>query len=259
VDERRFRIIAILLGTIGVVLLILIAVLLFGGGDESEGEATTTTTTAAAEESTTAPTAETTTTAAETTSSTEAPTTTSPTSTTSTTTTTTTTIAPLVLAADGLGGIDFGATPDDAIAYVAGLLGPATEDSGWIDALTSPYGVCPQPEVRGVQWGAFVLLFTRAETDFAPAGSEHLFSYYYTDNIAPAVGLGTEENVFIGSSRAELDAAYGARLEVFEDPFGVVWHVDRDPSRDEALSGFLSGPTGGDVVEAINGGVGCGE
>lgn len=255
-DERQFRIIAILLGAIGVVLLILLVVLLFGGGDDTAGDTTTTT---GAGETTTSTSAQTTTTAgdSDTTTSTTATSVTSSTST--STSTTTTTIADLILEADGIGGIDFGAAPEAAIGYVTDLLGPSTEDSGWIEAFSSPYGVCPAPEVRGVHWGSFVLLFTRAETDFGPAGADHLFSYYYTDNVAPAAGLGTDEDVFVGSTRAELDAAYGSRLEVFDDLFGVIWHVDRDPASEMSLSGYLSGPTSTDLVEAINGGVGCGE
>jgi hypothetical protein len=262
-DERQFRIVAALLGSIVLVGLVLLVVLLFGNGDDTAGGTTTTTggetTTTGGETTTTG--GETTTTGGETTTTGgETTTTGGETTTTVEPTTTTTTIPPLVLQADGLGGIGFGASPDEATGYVTSLLGPSTDDSGWIDALASPYGVCPPPEVRGVHWGSLVLLFTNAETDFAPGGTEHLFSYYYTDNVDPAAGLGTEEDIFIGSTRADLDAAYGDRLEVFEELFGSVpWAVDRDPASQAGLYGYLSGPTTTDLVEAINGGVGCGE
>jgi hypothetical protein len=256
-DDRQFRIVAILLGVVALLLLFLLVVLLFGGGEDQAAESTTTTQLGGSTSSTETTVAADTTTSSTTTSSSTSSSTT--TTTTTSTTTTTTTIAPIVLEADGIGGSGFGATPQSAIGYVTAVLGPSTEDSGWVEAFSSPYGVCPAPDVRGVHWGSFVLLFTRAATDFAPAGTEHLFSYYYTDNVAPAIGLGTADNIFIGSTRAELEAAYGSRLEVFDDIFGVIWHVDRDPSTETSLSGYLSGPTAADLVEAINGGVGCGE
>jgi len=164
-----------------------------------------------------------------------------------------------VLERDGLGGVDFGASPADAVAFVRGELGSATDDSGWIDAF-SIYGTCPLPVVRGVHWGQLVLLFTRAATDFGAAGTEHFFAYYYTNNTPPAFGLGTDEDIFIGSTRGDLDLAHGGSLEVFSDEIlGTTWHVNRDFSTDDALGGFLSGPAAADLVESINGGIGCGE
>jgi hypothetical protein len=159
---------AVLLGVVGGLLLAIIVVILLrpiGGSDE-------------ALETTTLPTS----TTEAVTSTTEETTTTS--STTTTTSTTSTTLAPLVLEPDGIGGVAFGATPDDAITYATAVLGPADRDTGWVDS-SSEFGTCPPPEVRGVQWGeslsgfghAFTLLFTQAPTSHKPEGGEHLFGY----------------------------------------------------------------------------------
>lgn len=255
-DDRSIRIVVALLAVIALILAALLVFLLVDGDG---GDAADTTTTTVGDTTTTSTAAETTTSAPAATTSSSSAVDTTTTSSSTTSSTTTTTLPELVLGADGVGGAGFGATPGEAIGFVTTVLGPPTEDSGWIEAFSSPYGVCPAPEVRGVHWGPFVLLFTRAATDFAGAGTDHLFSYYYTDNAPPAAGLGTAENIFVGSTRAELDAAYGARLEVFDDVFGVMWHVDRDPGSQIALSGFLSGPLATDHVETINGGIGCGE
>jgi len=161
-----------------------------------------------------------------------------------------------VLSPNGFGGVDFGASPDETIAYVTSSLGAPTEDSGWIDSF-SIYGTCPLPAVRGVHWGSLVALFTRAGTDFAAQDVEHFFSYYYASNLAPAIGLGTAANIFIGSSRADLDSAYAGSLEVVDDEFDTFWRADAFGM--SQLYGFLSGPLPGDLVESINGGLGCGE
>ncbi len=263
-NDRQFRILAVLLGVIGL-LLLAILVWLALGGDEG-GTAVGTSTTAAvsstdpADPSTTTllvtSTTATPTTATSTTSSTTSTSTTS-------TSTTTTTVAPLVLEADGIGAVDFGADPDTAIAYATAALGPPKRDSGWIDSF-SGYGTCPPPVVRGVEWGGpadwygFVLLFTQAATSYQPAGVPHLFGYYYIDGTDPA-GLGTPEAIFIGSSIADAQAAYPG-LQLFDDEvFGTTWRVDDDPSDDAILYGSASGTDPADIIETINGGVTCGE
>ncbi len=262
-NDRQFRILAVLLGLIGL-LLLAILVWLALGGDEGETAAGTTTSSAVsstdpADTSTTTLPATSTTATSSTTSSTSSTTTTSTTS----TTTTTTTIAPLLLEADGIGAVDFGADPDTAIAYATAALGPPKRDSGWIDSF-SVYGTCPGPVVRGVEWGGpadwygFVLLFTQAATSYQPAGVPHLFGYYYIDGTDPA-GLGTPEGIFIGSSVADAQAAYPT-LQLFDDEiFGTTWRVDDDPSDDAILYGSTSGTDPADIIETINGGVTCGE
>lgn len=267
--ERQTRILAVLVGLIALVfVLVIIAMAVGGGGDEAEtaspstslpSEITTTlpaiasSTTGASVPTTTVPTAP----------STLATTTTAPTTTTTAATTTTLPVGGgLVLRADGIGAVPFGASPDEAVTVATAALGPPSADSGWIDAF-SVYGTCPPPLVRGVEWGSsdgwfgFVLLFTQAPTTHRPDGGEHFFGYYYVDGDDP-FGLGTPENIFIGSTIAEAGAAYPT-LWIGSDDFGISWIVDDTPADDSVLFGSASGETPGDLIETINGGIACAE
>jgi hypothetical protein len=256
--ERQIRVLAVLIGLIALVFVLVVIALAAGGEEEGAAAATTTTTEA------------TTTTIEASTTTTEAPTTTSPPTTTVEPTTTATTTATteaaipdLVLRADGIGSLRFGATPDETIALASAALGPPIADSGWIDAF-SVYGTCPPPVVRGVEWGGadgrfgFVLLFTRAATSHRPEGGEHFFGYYYLDGDDP-FGLGTPEGVFIGTTVAEAAVAYPTWSIGDDDFFGTTWLVDDDPSDDALLYGAASGEGPDALIETINGGVTSGE
>jgi hypothetical protein len=232
----------------------------------SSGDATTTTTSTS---STTVPavssTTGSTTTVAPTTTTTTTPTTT--TTTTATTTTTipagsTTTVDVVVQLTDegidtGAVWVPFGTREADAVAALTAALGPPTDDSGWVDAF-SVFGTCPPPVVRGVQWDAFVMLFTRAETDFWSAGVPHFFAWYYTD-VPP--DLTTSEGLVIGDTIATLQSLYGgADLEIGEDPFdptAAVWSYDLVGWT--GLSGYADSQDPSGVITSINGGRGCGE
>lgn len=265
--ERKSQFLAILLGVAGGLILALIVLFLLrtvGGSDEALETTTLPTSTA---EATTSSVEETT---SEATTTTEAPTTTTVSTTTAapsstTTSTTTTTIPPLVLQSDGIGGVGFGASPDQAIAYATAVLGPADRDTGWVDSF-SEFGTCPPPEVRGVQWGGspsgfghtFTLLFTKASTSHKPAGGEHLFGYdYYGVDLA----LTTEPGMTVGTTLLAARGMYPT-IEIDEspwDPTDGVWWIDSDPSDDAQLFGYATGPGDIDVVTSIIGGVTCGE
>jgi hypothetical protein len=260
----------VVLGVVGgllIALLVFLAVRAFGGDDETATTTTPAPTTSEASTTTEATTTSTTTTAAETTSTTEATPTTTVAETTSTTeaTTTSTTVAPLVLEPDGIGAVDFGAPPGEAIAYATGFLGPPDRDSGWVDSF-SEFGTCPPPEVRGVQWGtnpggfgyAFTLLFTKASTSHLPAGGEHLFGYDY---FGGDIELSTAEGLTVGSSLLEGRTLYPT-MEVNEspwDPANGVWVVDDNPSDAAQLAGYATGQSDTDLITSILGGVTCGE
>ena len=250
-------------GLIALLLLLLLLFLLFDDGGDGEAGDTTTTTgaTTTTEESTTTTTEEstTTTTTEETTTTTEESTTT-----TEETTTTTETLATLVLADDGIGGIDFGATPEATIAYATAQLGPPDKDTGWIPGLTSPYGVCPEPDVRGVEWGtsasgfgaAFTLLFTNATTTHA--SGEHFFGYYYFGG-TPA--LATEEGITFASTNQELQTAITSAV-IQEDPFDPSagsWFSDLDNTDMNLLWGFSTSVSPSGTLMSVNGGSTCGE
>lgn len=231
-------------------------------GDEGEAAGTTTTmeTTTTVEETTTTV-EETTTTLEETTTTVEETTTTV-----EETTTTTEATADIFLADDGIGGVDFGATPVETIAFVTAHLGPHDVDTGWIGGLTSPYGVCPEPEVRGVEWGtsasglgsAFTLLFTNGVTMYVPAGGEHFFGYYYFGG-TPL--LATVEGITVDSTNLELQTEIPSAV-VNEDPFnpaGGAWFSDLDPADMDLLWGFSTTVTPTGTLTSVNGGNSCGE
>jgi hypothetical protein len=266
--ERKSQYLAVLLGVVGGLLLAVIVVLLLrsiGGSDEALETTTVPTSTT---EATTSSTEETTTSEATTTtesSTTTSSTTTSSSTTTTTSSTTTTTLPPLILEPDGIGGVAFGAPPDETITYATAILGPADRDTGWVDSF-SEFGTCPPPEVRGVQWGespsgfghAFTLLFTKAPTSHKPEGGEHLFGYdYYGGDLA----LATEAGMTVGTTLAAARAMYPT-IEIDEslwDPIAGVWWIDDDPTDDSQLFGFATGQGDADTVTSILGGVTCGE
>ena len=248
-------------GLIALLIFILLLFLLFGdGGDGDAGDTTTT-------EASTTTTVESTTTTEESTTTTEESTTTTEESTTTTeesTTTTTEALPTLVLADDGIGGVDFGATPEATIAYATAELGPPDNDTGWIPGLTSPYGVCPEPEVRGVEWGtsasgfgaAITLLFTSATTTHA--SGEHFFGYYYFGG-TPL--LSTEEGITFGSTNEELQTAIPSAV-IQEDPFDPSagsWYSDLNETDMNLLWGFSTSVAPGGTLHSVNGGSTCGE
>ncbi len=266
--EQRSGILTVAFGVaIGLLIAILVflAIRAFGGDDEAALETTTTISTT--EATTTTSKATTTTIGSATTTTTEAATTTTvpPTTTSEANTTTTAALPPLELEADGIGGVKFGASPDEAIAYATASLGSPDRDTGWVDFF-SEFGTCPPPEVRGVQWGtnpsgfghAFTLLFTKANTTHKPAGGEHLFGYDY---FGGDVDLATPAGLTVGSTLLVGRTLYPT-MEVFEspwDPADGTWRIDDDLSDDSQLFGFATGQTDDSFVTSIIGGVTCGE
>jgi hypothetical protein len=185
---------------------------------------------------------------------------------------------PIVLRGDGLGALPFGAPVDEVIAGLTLRWAPPTSDTGWIQAASSPYGVCPGTEMRAVGWRGFSVLFSDGPTPHGPAGQRHFFSWEYevddptryvgghprTPGPAPDEGgsrppLHTESAISVGATVAQLRQAYGSRLELSDesgDAGGPSFGVDLP---DGSLSGSVTnlGPTG--VVLTIVSGGGCGE
>ena len=256
-DNQLIRNITLGIGGLILFLLVLLLVLVFLNDDSGDAAPSTATTSA----ETTTTTVETTTTAAETTT-TGAETTT----TVAETTTTTVALDPLILADDGIGGVGFGATPEVAIAYATAVLGPSDLDTGWIDGLSSPYGVCPEPEVRGVEWGtsasgfgsALTLLFTNGATTHAAPGTEHFFGYYYFGG-TPA--LATVEGISYGSTNLDLQTEIPS-VVIDDDPFDPsagAWVSNVDPADQNLLWGFSTSVDPSGTLISVNGGSTCGE
>jgi len=153
----------------------------------------------------------------------------------------------------------FGYDDEDAIAAITAVLGERTVDTGWIEAFSSPYGVCPGPVVRGVEWGSFAALFTQAKTDFWTAGVPHFFSYHYTDPTGTA-GITTTEGIAIGDTLAALQSAYAGEIIVdqsfFDDSIGF-WSYRL--ATWTGMSGYADGLTPDAHITSISGGQGCGE
>lgn len=149
---------------------------------EEAAESTSSTSTSTPDSTTTSAVVTTATSAPATTTTTVAPTTTTttPPSTTTTTvppsTTTTVSAATVQLTDEGIYAGDtwiyFGYGDDETVAAVEAVLGAPADDSGWVDSLSEgweQFGVCPQPNVRGVSWGSgrdisLQLLFTDGDT-----------------------------------------------------------------------------------------------
>lgn len=169
------------------------------------------------------------------------------------TTTTTAEPAPvrsdLALRGDGLGVVDFGASPDAAVDAVRAELGDPAHDTGW-EPSASTYGTCPGEQIRGVEWGGLVLLFTDGET---PEGSgEHLFTWR-VDGAPPAVATAT--GLGWGATATDADELYPDEVERVpaEDPFPAFLEIHAEGG---TITAYLDE---GDVITNLEAGTTCGE
>lgn len=222
--------------------------------DSTPGSATSSSTSTLLEPPTTTTMPETTTSTS--TSTTTTSTTTSTSTSTSTTTTTTepgTDLSGLVLLADGIGPVMFGADADGVVDYMTSFLGPPTHDTDWVDPFE--IGLCPGTELRLVSWG--VLTITLGDESDIASARRHFVAYSYGIDgevgLEP-VGLESEEGVTIGSSVSDLVAAYPDALLIEEDDFAGPSFVI-----DESRYGYVTGLGDDDLVTVILGGQGCGE
>lgn len=232
-------------GALGVTTIVLLLWLVWAISQPA-GDAVTTSTLAA---STSVPTTELSTTMAP-------PPTTAPPDTSPVTTATTTTVPLLHLSPDGVGIARFGDSPDEALEAVTGLLGPADEDSGWIPSI-SDFGICPGTEVRVVRWAGLRFFFSDGPTNFAD-DTRHFF-YYSQSPVADtdALDLRTPDGIGLGSTVAQLRAAYGGDVAISSTVrFGPVFSLEG--SEPGLISGSLSGIGDNDVVTLVGGGFGCG-
>ena len=220
---------------------------------------TTSTSTTSTTTTTTPTTSSSTTSSSTTTTSTSTTTTSTTTSTTSTTVATTIPGSGVVLEGNGLDVAEFGDDPEEAIAALTDALGDPDEDTGWVGSTDSQFGTCPGTVVRGVRWQTLWALFTDGETEWEE-DDPHFFAYQHASFFDPSavMGLVTEEGVGLGSSRAELEDAYGDRVIVGFDQAADAWtfQIDEPP---EAIGGSLTGEAATDVVESMRSAVNCTE
>ena len=161
----------------------------------------------------------------------------------------------LVLLPDGVGGARFGAEAEGVISYISGIAGLPTMDSGWVDALESPFGACSSGRVRGVQWGQLQLLFGDESSVSTLPG--HFFSYRYggfTDQPPVPAALKTVAGFALGSTLGQIRTVY-PDVTVFEDPiFGAGFSISQG-----GISGTLTDASDTGQVTVLYGGIGCGE
>jgi hypothetical protein len=164
-----------------------------------------------------------------------------------------------VLQASGLSGIPFGTDAEEAIATITAQLGLAPADSGWVDAFAG-FGTCPGTQIRVVRWVSLEAFFSDGPTEWAPAGTQHIFHYgqSFLAGAGETIDLSTDAGIRLGSTVAELKAAYGPEVLVVDDPLVAgLWQVDVEGAG--ILWGTVSDVTDVGIVETINGGAGCGE
>jgi hypothetical protein len=189
------------------------------------------------------------------------PTSTTPTTTTAapTTTTTAATADDQVLAADGLRGIaTFGEPQDRVAARIRDRFGTPDEDRTWDQQAIQYFGACPGNRHRFLRWGRLFVLFTDGATNYSPGGRWHFFAWYVEDDQATgSLDPATAAGIRVGSTVADLRAAYGSSLRIFnaaDTPPSDGFVVGRGD-----LNGLLSSTSTSGRVTQLSAGHGCGE
>lgn len=144
--------------------------------------------------------------------------------------------AEVVLAPDGLGIAAFGDPAPAVLAGLAGVLGPPVDDR--------PLASCPTGEAdRLVQFSELAVLL----------GGGRFVAWDVGLASGALPPLATAEGIGVGSSLAELRAAYGERLRLDpEDPFGPGFEIATPPPG--RLAGTLTGTGPADTVASLSGG-----
>ncbi len=108
----------------------------------------------------------------------------------------------LVLAAGGVGVVSFGATAENAAVEIGDVLGPSAAGAA---------GECDAGPLDQLSWGSTLRIYLK----------DGKFAGWFTRSAE----LRTVKLVGVGSTRADMDAAYGAALAVQTGSLGVEWTV----------------------------------
>jgi hypothetical protein len=165
----------------------------------------------------------------------------------------------VVLTDRGLAGIaTFGDPMDRVLARLRERLGPPDEEVTNDNPEGNIFGVCPGGVNRYVRWGRLWVLFG-AQSRYGQ-GRWHLFAYYAKGEQASGrPDPATQGGIHVGSTVAELQAAYGRQVQIFpiqvppSDGFRI------GPRNGPAIDGLLSSTTANGRVTQLHGGQGCGE
>jgi hypothetical protein len=158
----------------------------------------------------------------------------------------------LVLLFDGLGDARFGADAQDVIDYVVAILGAPTKDSDWVEAIQF---TCPGSRVRFIDWGDLTLTF--GDESSVTTGRDHFVSWEYgrpEGAILSPAGVMTPEGIGVGSTVAELQAAYPAAIVSAGDEV-----VASSAQLSEGLFAFVTSADSAGVITDLIGGQPCGE
>jgi len=155
----------------------------------------------------------------------------------------------LALRGDGLGVVDFGAPPDAAVAAVVAELGDPAQDTGW-EPSSSSYGTCPGEQIRGVEWGGLVLLFTDGDT--AEGRGPHFFTWRVNGAPPP---VGTATGLGFGATAGDAEDLYPHHVERVpaEEPFPAFLEIDAEGG---PITAYLDDA---DTITNLEAGTACGE
>jgi hypothetical protein len=164
----------------------------------------------------------------------------------------------VVLTAGGLRGIAaFGELQDQVVTRLRGRFGAPDEDRTW-NRPAQVFGACPGERHRFLRWGRLFVLFTDGATSYRPAGRWHFFAWYVEDHqVTGSLDPATAAGIRIGSTVAELRAAYGSSLRIFGPP--EVPPTDGFVVGNGDLHGVLSSTSTSGRVTQLSAGEVCGE
>jgi hypothetical protein len=161
-----------------------------------------------------------------------------------------------VLTSGGLRGIaTFGEPQDRVVARLRDRFGAPNGDRTWNRSVRQYFGVCPGDRQRFLRWGRLFALFTDGSTNYSPAGRWHFVAWYaenrqVTGSLDPATAAG----IRVGSTVAELRAAYGSSVTIFKAPPSDGFVIGRG-----GIHGVLSNTSTSGRVTQLSAGEVCGE
>jgi len=161
----------------------------------------------------------------------------------------------VLLRSDGLGATAFGDVPEYTVAALGAELGAPSRDT--TEPAFSSFGTCPGTSLRAVEWGGLAVLITDGDSAYGIEGGPHFFAYLY--RLDDSLALATGEGIGLGSTVADLRAAYGTALRVNPEQGSLGASFEVGPYGPGGLYGLLDGTADTSTVTEIAAGQPCGE